>query len=141
MNAVVDIGNELFSLYLISLKCMASPDPIPNALTETSSLISRSEDHCSPDDPNYSTCGSESALKTTEETPATWKYEAKKLANSSQKLILTFLLQYSLNIASIISVGHLGKTELGAASLASVTANITGYALYAGLGEYTSGEL
>ncbi|MCJ1350966.1 MAG: hypothetical protein MMC33_000948 [Icmadophila ericetorum] len=111
---------------------MASPDPTPHALTETSSLLlPPSDKHSNQHDMNYSAC--ESALKTPEEPPTTWRYEARILATSSQKLILTFLLQYSLNIASIISVGHLGKTELGAASLASVTANITGYALYSGL--------
>lgn len=48
-------------------------------------------------------------------------------------MILTFLLQYSLPVASIFTVGHIGKTELGAVSLASMTASITGYAVYQGL--------
>jgi MATE family multidrug resistance protein len=38
-----------------------------------------------------------------------------------------------LTVASIFTVGHLGKIELGAVSLASMTANITGYAVYQGL--------
>lgn len=63
----------------------------------------------------------------------TWQREAKVLARSSGPLILTFLLQYSLTVASIFTVGHLGKVELGAVSLASMTANITGYAVYQGL--------
>jgi MATE family multidrug resistance protein len=46
---------------------------------------------------------------------------------------VTFVLQYSLTVASIFTVGHLGKIELGAVSLASMTANITGYAIYQGL--------
>lgn len=63
----------------------------------------------------------------------TWQREAKVLARYSGPLVLTFLLQYSLTIASIFTVGHIGKVELGAVSLASMTANITGYAVYQGL--------
>ena len=63
----------------------------------------------------------------------TWRREAKVLARYSAPLVLTFLLQYSLTIASIFTVGHIGKVELGAVSLASMTANITGYAVYQGL--------
>jgi multidrug resistance protein, MATE family len=62
-----------------------------------------------------------------------WQQEAKVLAKYSRSLILTCMLQYSLPIASIFSVGHIGKIELGAVSLASMTANITGYAVYQGL--------
>ncbi|CAO2654671.1 Nn.00g114040.m01.CDS01 [Neocucurbitaria sp. VM-36] len=62
-----------------------------------------------------------------------WQREAKVLTKSSAPLILTFLLQYSLPVASIFTVGHIGKTELGATSLASMTASITGYAVYQGL--------
>ena len=43
------------------------------------------------------------------------------------------MLQYSLTVASIFTVGRLGTIELGAVSLASMTANITGYAIYQGL--------
>lgn len=63
----------------------------------------------------------------------TWQRETKVLIRYSSPLILTFLLQYSLTVASIFSVGHLGTAELGAVSLASMTANITGYAVYQGL--------
>ncbi|WEW57365.1 hypothetical protein PRK78_002832 [Emydomyces testavorans] len=63
----------------------------------------------------------------------TWKREAKVLAKYTAPLMVTFLLQYSLTVASIFTVGHLGKVELGAVSLASMTANITGYAIYQGL--------
>lgn len=62
-----------------------------------------------------------------------WKRETKVLMKSSAPMILTFLLQYSLPVASIFTVGHIGKTELGAVSLASMTASITGYAVYQGL--------
>ena len=63
----------------------------------------------------------------------TWQREAKVLSRYSAPLIVTFLLQYSLTVASIFTVGHLGTVELGAVSLASMTANITGYAVYQGL--------
>ena len=63
----------------------------------------------------------------------TWQREAKVLARYSAPLIITFLLQYSLTVASVFAVGHIGTAELGAVSLASMTANITGYAIYHGL--------
>ncbi|KAF1362851.1 MATE efflux family protein [Lizonia empirigonia] len=63
----------------------------------------------------------------------TWQRETKVLTKSSAPMILTFVLQYSLPVASIFTVGHIGKTELGAVSLASMTASITGYAVYQGL--------
>ena len=47
--------------------------------------------------------------------------------------MITFPLQYSLTVASIFSVAQLGTVELGAASLASMTANIAGYAIYQGM--------
>ncbi|KAL7267995.1 ethionine resistance protein [Rhizina undulata] len=59
--------------------------------------------------------------------------EAKVLLTYSAPLVVTFLLQYSLVIASVFSAGNLGKDELAAVSLASMTANITGYAVYQGL--------
>lgn len=46
----------------------------------------------------------------------TWQREAQTIAVYSRSLILTFLLQYSINITSIFAVGHIGKVELGAVS-------------------------
>lgn len=63
----------------------------------------------------------------------TWQREAKVIARYTAPLLITFLLQYSLTVASIFTVGHLGKVELGAVSLASMTVSITGYAVYQGL--------
>jgi multidrug resistance protein, MATE family len=63
----------------------------------------------------------------------TWQREAKVLAKYSAPLMVTFVLQYSLTVASIFAVGHIGTAELGAVSLASMTANITGFAIYQGL--------
>lgn len=63
----------------------------------------------------------------------TWRTEFIVLTKYSLPLILTCLLQYSLSGASVVAVGHLGKTELGAVSLAIMTSNVTGYCVYAGL--------
>ncbi|ANB12375.1 Erc1p [Sugiyamaella lignohabitans] len=63
----------------------------------------------------------------------TVRREISVLAVNAAPLIVTFSLQYSLVVASIFSVGHLGKTELGAVSLASMTASITGFAMIQGL--------
>lgn len=46
----------------------------------------------------------------------TWQREAKTIAVYSRSLIITFLLQYSINVASIFAVGRIGKLELGAVS-------------------------
>ncbi|GKZ25369.1 hypothetical protein AbraIFM66951_008146 [Aspergillus brasiliensis] len=63
----------------------------------------------------------------------TWKREAQVIGKNAAPLVVTFLLQYSLTVASIFTIGHLGKKELGAVSLASMSASITGYAVYQGL--------
>jgi MATE family multidrug resistance protein len=49
----------------------------------------------------------------------TWQRETKVLARNAGPLIVTMLLQYSLTVASIFAIGHLGKVQLGAVSLAS----------------------
>jgi len=62
-----------------------------------------------------------------------WQRETKTLVRTSFPLVLTFFLQNSLTMTSIFTVGHIGKIELGAVSLGSMTANITGYAIFHGL--------
>lgn len=59
--------------------------------------------------------------------------ELKHLVKSSVPLVLTFLLQNSLSTISVVSVGHLGATELAAVSMGAMTANITGYATIQGI--------
>jgi MATE family multidrug resistance protein len=59
--------------------------------------------------------------------------EAKLLFKYSVPLTITYLLQYSFSLVTIFVVGHIGTDELGAVSLATMTANITGYAVYEGL--------
>ncbi|KAL2126967.1 hypothetical protein VTI74DRAFT_11547 [Chaetomium olivicolor] len=63
----------------------------------------------------------------------TWQREAKTLAQYSRSLIVTFLLHYSVTITSVFTVGRIGRLELGAVSLATMTANITCYAPCQGL--------
>ena len=55
------------------------------------------------------------------EAHTTWRTEAKLLGRYSRSLIATFLLQYSLLVTSVFAVGHLGKAELAAVSLATST--------------------
>lgn len=62
-----------------------------------------------------------------------WKKEFKILIRYSSALVLANLLQFSLNLTSIIVVGGRGKVELGAVSVASMTANITGFIVFQGL--------
>lgn len=57
--------------------------------------------------------------------PTTTLWEARAILSSSLPLIITFFLQYSLTVVSIFSVGHIGKTELAAVSLAIMTFNVT----------------
>lgn len=63
----------------------------------------------------------------------TYKRELIVLVKYTLPLYVTFLLQYSLTFASLFSAGNLGKDELAAVLLATMTANITGYAVYQGL--------
>ncbi|KAG7661393.1 uncharacterized protein J8A68_005088 [[Candida] subhashii] len=62
----------------------------------------------------------------------TVRNEVVALIRSSAPLVITFLLQYSLTVASVFSVGRIGSTELAAVSLSSMTANISGYAIIQG---------
>ncbi|RLV93108.1 Ethionine resistance-conferring protein 1 [Spathaspora sp. JA1] len=59
--------------------------------------------------------------------------EFKILVSYSFPMIITFLLQYSLTVASVFSVGRIGGTELAAVSLSTMSANITGYAIIQGV--------
>lgn len=62
-----------------------------------------------------------------------WKDEFKILSRYSGSLVVANLLQFSLNLTSIIVVGGRGKIELGAVSVASMTANITSFVVFQGL--------
>lgn len=62
-----------------------------------------------------------------------WRFESKLLARYSTPLFFTYLLQYSFQTTTVIVAGRLGTNELGAVSLASMTANVIGLAIYEGL--------
>lgn len=83
---------------------------------------------------NYGSTGEEesSHLKLPD-LETTWQAEIKVLAKYSPPLIVTYLLQYSFNLVTVFVAGRLGTKELGAASLASMTANVTGLCIYEGL--------
>jgi len=49
-------------------------------------------------------------------TTTTWLLETKIITSDSAPLIATFLLQYSINVASIFAAGRIGRVELGAVS-------------------------
>ncbi|KAH6677887.1 mate-domain-containing protein [Plectosphaerella plurivora] len=63
----------------------------------------------------------------------TWQREAKTIITYALPLVITFFLQYSINVVAIFTVGKIGKVELGAVSLAAMTASITCYAPMQGL--------
>ncbi|ODQ80216.1 hypothetical protein BABINDRAFT_171217 [Babjeviella inositovora NRRL Y-12698] len=63
----------------------------------------------------------------------TYAREAGYIITSAIPLIVTFFLQYCLPITSLVVLGHLGPSELAAASLAVMTYNITGLAIFEGM--------
>lgn len=52
---------------------------------------------------------------------------------SSLPLIATFVLQYSLTVASVYAVGNLGSAELAAVSLSNLLASISSYGIIQGI--------
>ena len=105
--------------------------------TEATALLGSSEGDSDGNGDN--TMGPEEIDRKWEEAVAaglintTWQREAKVIGRYSLPLMVTFLLQYSLTVASVFTIGHLGKEELGAVSLASMTVSITGNAVFSGL--------
>lgn len=76
----------------------------------------------------------------TTHTDATAHHEREALRSELRLLIrftipvwLTHLLELSLSMVSVFSLGHLGTVELAAASLAGMTANVTGFSVISGL--------
>lgn len=63
----------------------------------------------------------------------TYKREVSVLLKNTLPVSLAFLLQYSLTVVSVFCVGHLGKNELSAVSLAGMIANICGYGIIQGI--------
>ncbi|EFY98428.1 MatE (Na+-driven multidrug efflux pump) domain protein [Metarhizium robertsii] len=63
----------------------------------------------------------------------TWQRETKTIVAYSWPLIITFALQYSINVTSIFAVGRIGRVELGAVSLANMSQAISCLAPFQGL--------
>lgn len=67
------------------------------------------------------------------EIPVNFKRkEAWIIARSTAPIWMTHLLEMSNNAVSIVSLGHLGTTELAAASLSNLTANVVGMSVVVG---------
>lgn len=93
-----------------------APDGTPGAGETVSSSSSVSDEEL---DEQWVQAVTEGRIRTT------WQREAKTLTQYSAPLIATFLLQYSINVASIFAVGRIGKIELGAVSCKSQPCKIT----------------
>ena len=65
-------------------------------------------------------------------TATLWKDEIKTIILSTAPMMLSMLLQTYISVSSIFVVGRMGAQELGAVSLANLTAIITGYCVYQG---------
>lgn len=59
--------------------------------------------------------------------------EMKVLAKTAGPVFFTQIAEYSLVLASVISIGHLGTVELAASSLASMTASVTAFSILQGM--------
>ncbi|KAF4339156.1 hypothetical protein FBEOM_6976 [Fusarium beomiforme] len=106
-----------------------TPDVTVQPPSETDPLLGARDDGVLPEHLNetWEHAVAEHRIKTT------WQREAKTIMTYSAPLIVTFLLQYSINVTSIFAVGRIGKLELGAVSLANMTAAITCLAPFQGL--------
>ncbi|KAI0031948.1 MATE efflux family protein [Vararia minispora EC-137] len=62
-----------------------------------------------------------------------WLEEMRILFRYTLPVLGTHLLEYSLVIASVISIGHLSTTALAASTLGSMTASVTGFSIVQGL--------
>lgn len=63
----------------------------------------------------------------------TFSLELNTLIKSSIPLVITFFLQYSLSVCSVIAVGHISAEALAGITLGTMTSNITAMATIAGL--------
>lgn len=59
--------------------------------------------------------------------------ELRALVRFTLPIWATHLLELSLSIVSVLSLGHLGTVELAASSMAGMAANVTGFSVISGL--------
>ncbi|KAI1168312.1 MATE efflux family protein [Nemania serpens] len=120
------------ALFSTKIRRPLRPDEVPAYRpSESSPLLSGAPRSAPPDVENLDAQWEAAVAHGIIET--TWRREAKTIVQYSAPLILTFLLQYSINITSIFTVGRIGKLELGAVILGAMTANIFCYAFFQGL--------
>ncbi|KAI7872113.1 mate-domain-containing protein [Spinellus fusiger] len=67
--------------------------------------------------------------KITDDPPPTWRAEFEWLIFNSLPIIGTYLLQNSFQMASVFTLGHRSPTELGAAALGSMFANVSAWSV------------
>ncbi|KAI8979932.1 mate-domain-containing protein [Pilobolus umbonatus] len=58
-----------------------------------------------------------------------WRKEVSWLMRNAFPIVFTFVMQNSLQMASVFTIGHLGSTELAAAALASMFASVTAWSI------------
>lgn len=101
-------------LFSTKVRRVAEDEETPGA-TETSPLLSGGAAGDPSPDHGHLNQQWEAAVASGK-IQTTWQREAKTIAVYSRSLIVTFLLQYSINVASIFAVGRIGSVELGAVS-------------------------
>ncbi|KAI9261479.1 mate-domain-containing protein [Phascolomyces articulosus] len=100
--------------------------PLENDI-DSSSIISNTPTESTPllpGQPNHTI-----ANKSTKNDDSTWSGEFRWLVINSLPVIGTYLLQYSLQLASVFTLGHLGPTELAASALASMFASVSAWSI------------
>ncbi|KAJ3300021.1 hypothetical protein HK104_005275 [Borealophlyctis nickersoniae] len=65
---------------------------------------------------------------------AVFKREGKVLGRMAWPVSAGYLMQNSISLAAVFSVGHLGTKELAAVALATMFCNVTGYSIGIGMG-------
>ncbi|KAG1744263.1 MATE efflux family protein [Suillus lakei] len=105
-----------------------SPTPavMANLPTENTPLLSTPIPHIEEDgDCSYERDGLSTWVVFREELGVLTKY--------TLPIFTTHLFEFSLNIASVVAIGHISTTALAAATLAFMTASVSGYAIVQGL--------
>ncbi|KAH3679915.1 hypothetical protein WICMUC_000658 [Wickerhamomyces mucosus] len=74
-----------------------------------------------------------SLVDSLDEVPLSFVEEFSQILKSSIPLSITFFFEYLLAVSSLFVIGHLGSAELASASLAVMTFNITGMAVFEGM--------
>ena len=135
LGPIASLYKRLFSTKVPPVDEEARPQVIVSAAAETTPLLGEERARGRPLTPHEHEHLNEQweAAVAAGRIKTTWQREAKTIAIYWRSLVVTFVLQYSLTVTSIFAVGRLGTVELGAVSLATMTATITCYAPVQGL--------